>query len=666
MNDRRLRRATAGKLGASALSAAAILALPGMATASASPSIAATTPPPANTPIQHVVVIYGENVSFDHYFATYPNATNPPGEPTFTAAAKTPAVNGLQPNKTNGQTNLLVNNPNGVNPVRLDPLNVNDVLTCDQNHNYGPEQAAFDDGKMDKFLQSVATGTGNDPAGQPCNADQDLDYYDGNTVTGMWNYAQHFAMSDNSFGTTFGPSTPGALNVASGDTGNVTTVVGPNGVTTVTPSAPSTNTEGNTAVVPDGDGAFTDIGDTTPYYDDCPDATTAIALSGENIGDQLNSSGLSWGWFEGGFAPTTKAVTTSADDPGYVSPDVSGGYEAGDTPAACSATHNVGAAIGGTGSTGAKPYGTKSDYIAHHEPFQYYASTANPHHLAPTSLSVVGTDTQSYTNGKPDFNTANHQYDINTFNNLLTAIDNKQLPATNLPSVSYLKAPGYEDGHADYSDPLDEQNFVTTEINDIEQSPDWSSTAIILAYDDSDGFYDHVDAATENGGQPQNASQVAGQDSLTAPNQCGSGTPGLTNTAGQIEQGRCGLGPRLPFLVISPYAKANSVDNTMIDQSSVVKFVEDNWNLGEIPGSAANTAGSIDGMFNFNLKPAKQQPALFLSSTTGEPEAEPSLPTPALPESSFPGALVGAGAVVLGAGAFWQYKRRRRNTDVTV
>jgi phospholipase C len=665
MNDRRLRRATAGKLGASALSAAAILALPGMATAYASPSIAATTPPPANTPINHVVVIYGENVSFDHYFATYPNATNPPGEPTFTAAAKTPAVNGLQPNKTNGQTNLLVNNPNGVNPVRLDPLNVNDVLTCDQNHNYGPEQAAFDDGKMDKFLQSVATGTGNDPAGQPCNADQDLDYYDGNTVTGIWNYAQHFAMSDNSFGTTFGPSTPGAINVTSGDTGNVTTVVGPNGVTTVTPGNPSTNTEGNTSVVPDGDGAFTDIGDTTPYYDDCPDATTAIAFSGENIGDQLNTAGLSWGWFEGGFAPTTTAVAPT-DDPGYVSPDVKNGYEAGDTPAACGAQHNVGAAIGGTGSTGAKPYGTKSDYIAHHEPFQYYASTANPHHLAPTSLSVVGTDTESYTNGKPDFNTANHQYDIGTFNNLLTAIDNKQLPATNLPSVSYLKAPGYEDGHADYSDPLDEQNFVTTEVNAIEQSPDWSSTAIILAYDDSDGFYDHVDAATENGGQPQNASQVAGQDSLTAPNQCGSDTPGLTNTAGQIEQGRCGLGPRLPFLVISPYAKANSVDTTMIDQSSVVKFVEDNWNLGEIPGSAANTAGSIDGMFNFNLKPAKQQPALFLNSTTGEPEAEPSIPPAALPESSFPGALVGAGAVVLGAGAFWQYKRRRRHADATV
>src|ERR1700723_2277289 len=110
------------------------------------PSIAgAQTAPAPTTPIQHVVVIFGENVSFDHYFATYPNATNTDGQ-TFNAKPGTPAVNGLAPSTKNGETNLLVNNPNGVNPARLDPTNVNDVLTCDQNHNYGPEQAAFDDG----------------------------------------------------------------------------------------------------------------------------------------------------------------------------------------------------------------------------------------------------------------------------------------------------------------------------------------------------------------------------------------------------------------------------------------------------------------------------------------------------------------------------------------
>ena len=50
---------------------------------------------PTATPIKHLVVIFDENVSFDHYFATYPKAANPPGEPRFTAAPHTPRVNNL-------------------------------------------------------------------------------------------------------------------------------------------------------------------------------------------------------------------------------------------------------------------------------------------------------------------------------------------------------------------------------------------------------------------------------------------------------------------------------------------------------------------------------------------------------------------------------------------
>ena len=63
----------------------------------------------------------------------------------------------------------------------------------------------------------------------------------------------------------------------------------------------------------------------------------------------------------------------------------------------------------------------QADYIPHHEPFEYYASTANPHHVAPTSLQAVGHDTQTYTDGKPNFDTANHQYDMSTFDKLVPA-----------------------------------------------------------------------------------------------------------------------------------------------------------------------------------------------------------------------------------------------------
>ena len=176
---------------------------------------------------------------------------------------------------------------------------------------------------------------------------------------------------------------------------------------------------------------------------------------------------------------------------------------------------------------------------------------------------------------------------MSTFDSLVAAIHAGSLPSRIFPAVSFLKAPGYQDGHAAYSDPLDEQQFVVSEINALEQLPTWSSTAVIIAYDDSDGWYDHAFSGVTN------PSQTAA-DTLTGTNQCGTATTYLGN-----EQGRCGYGPRLPLLVISPLARSNYVSNTLTDQSSIIKFVEHNWTLGQIPGSAANVAGSLNDMFNF-------------------------------------------------------------------
>jgi phospholipase C len=540
-----------------------------------SPVTASAAVPAATTPIQHLVVIFQENVSFDHYFGTYPNATNTSGEP-FQALPNTPTVNGLT-------QALLTANPNGVNPRRLDPSNINDVLTCDQDHNYTAEQQAFDNGAMDKFPTSVGTSMGNNPNGQGCQSSDVMNYYDGNTVTGLWNYAQHFAMSDNSFGTTFGPSAPGAINLVSGDTGGVGQII-----------------RGATSdVVADGEGGFSLINDAQGYYDDCS-SRDSVSMTGQNIGDLLNTAGLSWGWFQGGFRPTTPYPTGTATAP----------YNPlSTTRAACNASHPVGPAVGGNGQ-----YGSKSDYIAHHEPFQYYATTANPHHLAPASLASIGTDTQTFVAGAPQFDTANHQYDTSDFDALVGAIAHGQLTPDHLPAVSFLKAPGYEDGHADYSDPLDEQQFVTNEINALEQTPDWSSTAVIISYDDSDGFYDHVYSGVTN-------PSASSADVLTGTGLCGSGTP----LAG--ENGRCGLGPRLPLLVISPYAKANFVDHTQTDQTSITRFIEDNWGLARIAGSYDAVSGSLNNMFDFSA--THTNPPLVLNPTTGQPTAPPPPPPPA-------------------------------------
>ena len=414
---------------------------------------AGAVPSTTSTPIKHVVVIFQENVSFDHYFGTYPDATNSAGEPAFHAAPHTPSVNGLS-------GALLTENPNPFNPFRLDR---SEPIICDQDHDYTAEQQAFDGGLMDTFPQFT---------GDCENKALPMSYYDGNTVTALWNYAQHYAMSDNSFGTTFGPSTPGALNLVSGQTHG---------------AEPASLPE-----VVENDSV---IGDADPTYDDCSKGTTiAMAPSNKNVGELLSAKGVTWGWFQGGFAP-------SATKEGK---------------AVCGSSHkNVGGA-------------TVADYSAHHEPFQYYAATANPHHLPPSSLNMIGRQDQ-----------ANHQYDLSDFYIALRRNE--------LPGVSFLKAAKYQDGHAGYSDPLDEQTFLVHTINALEESPDWSSTAVVIAYDDSDGFYDHVMSPIVN-------SSASPADQLNGPGKCGNGKP-----AGGYED-RCGYGPRLPLLVISPWAKRNFLD----------------------------------------------------------------------------------------------------------
>jgi phospholipase C len=486
------------------------------------------------TPIKHVVVIFDENISFDHYFGTYPKAANTDGT-KFVAKPGTPKVNGLTPA-------LLTDNPNEYNPTRLTH---SQALTCDQNHGYTAEQEAADNGKEDQYVQYTDTST---CTGEPVLYGAPglvMDYYDGNTVTGLWNYAQNYAMSDNSFDDAFGPSSPGAINLISGQTYGATAVNSVTGAPTTASFVGSPNASGVGTLYTDAD----------PAYDDCSDtnhtSTSALAsLSGKNIGDLLNAKNVTWGWFEGGFTPTGTA----------------NGY------AVCGSAH---ANVGGSST---------ADYVPHHEPFQYYKSTANPKHLPQTSTAMIGHTDQ-----------ANHQYDITAF----TAA----LKSNNLPSVSFLKAPAYEDGHAGYSDPLDEQTWLATEINAIEKSPEWSSTAIIINYDDSDGWYDQATGKT-----------ISGSDtSLDADTQCTTAAP----AAGQAD--RCGLGVRIPLIVISPYAKVNYVAHNQTDQTSITKFIEDNWNLGRIGGGSFDaTSGSIDDMFNFRWPNVDNK--VFIDPTTGAVE----------------------------------------------
>lgn len=515
---------------------------PSTITSVTTPAVVPTTSAQA---IKHVVVIFGENISFDHYFGTYPNALNLPNETKFAAAAGTSTPAGLTPGLMTANPNLNAANGAGAsNPFRLSPAQ---AVTADQDHGYTDEQLAYDNGKMDLFPASVgsadnavvAASTG--AAAIASTKGLTMGFYDGNSTTALWNYAQHYALNDHSFSTNFGPSTPGAINLVSGQTNGVINTVNP-----------------GSAVIADGNGGLTLISDADPTGDLCSSTTSSLSMSGKNIGDLLNTAKITWGFFQGGFDLT---VTN----------------------------HN-----GTTGckrSTASAFTGTQADYSPHHQPFQYYASTSNLNHNRPTSVAAVGST-----------DTANHQYDMHDFTDALAA--------GNMPAVSFLKAPRYQDAHAANSDPFDEQTFVANTINAIQQSPFWSSTAIIIAYDDSDGWYDHLSDLVN--GSATTADKISGNGLCISTTAAAAALPGVTGTA--PAQGRCGYGTRMPLMVISPWAKKNVIDSTVTDQSSITRFIEDTFLSGTRIGGGSfdSIAGTLNNMFDFSNGSAAPNPNVVL------------------------------------------------------
>ncbi|MEU6279307.1 alkaline phosphatase family protein [Streptomyces sp. NPDC047028] len=567
------------------------------------------------TPIKHVVVLFDENIAFDHYFATYPKAANTDGTP-FTASKRTP-----KHIDTLANAGLLTKNPNQYPPKRLGPAQ---AMTCDQNHSYGPEQYAYNGGKADRFVQNTEVDKCSGGLfGEPGLA---MDYYDGNTVTALWNYAQHYALSDRSYSSNYGPSTPGAINVVSGQTHGVISTDPASG----TENPEQTSTPDPYAVKsPDAHGVGTMINDPDPAYDDCAgknhtSGDALAAMRGRNIGDVLNAKGVSWGWFQGGFRPS---APWDGKQSHY---------------AKCDTMHtNVGGA-------------PVVDYSPHHDPFQYYRSTANPHHLPPNSVDEIGHAGQ-----------ANHNYDLTDLH--------AALKAGKLPAVSFVKAPSYQDGHAGYSDPIDEQHFLVDQINAVQSSPQWKSTAVVIAYDDSDGWYDHAYVAPRNGSTD------------TTPGSNGKATDSPACQAGPAAAGgyqdRCGPGTRQPLLVISPYSRVNKVSHTLTDQASIIRFIENNWHTARIGDHSFDaTAGSLAGMFDFRHPNGKQvllnqdgsvrsvgpiravapvdariTPGPAMQTAAAVSDASP---FPAVPVGIAAGALVAAGAT----GTFLTLRRRQRDT----
>ena len=452
---------------------------------------------------------------------------SPGGSLSLRALPNTPSVNGITPAVSNVSGT-------GVAPFRLDR---SQAVTCDQDNGYNAEQNAYNSGAVNLFPANAGFESGPPTPCGVYQSDLIMGYYDGNTVTALWNYAQYFAMSDNFFDTEFGVTEEGHQNLIAGQT---------NTTSTLPASAAGLVVNGSI------------IQNVEAGVDSCVSSTSKVpvVMTSKNIGDLLNTAGISWGWFYGDFpeAPVSspqKNITT----------------------AQCSST----------------PDG--QSYNSHYAPFMYYASTSNQHHLPPSSAAAIGTSSDQ----------ANHNYSLVDFQNALAA--------GNLPAVTFLKAPTSETGHPSKSDPLSEQTFLVDMINTLQGTSFWQNMAIFITYDDSDGWYDHVMPPIVN------HSNDTANDTLAGSLYCyGTGT---AQQLGGLND-RCGYGTRLPLIAISPYAKQNYVDHALTDTTSVLRFIEDNWNLGRIPspGSFDALAGTLDGLFDFTDTPRAGR-ELILNDTTG-------------------------------------------------
>ena len=560
------------------------------------------------TPVKHLVVIFQENISYDHYFGTYPRAQNNPGETPFKASKHTPINNNLLTplDVNNGFTplvgvNLLTNNPNSnpnaplvtnnlrhngtdaANPFRLSP---SQASTADQGHNDMPEQAAYNNGQMDGFPAWVGTAGGtatNGPLPPPAavaTKGLTMGYYDGNTVTAFWNYAQHYAMNDNSYSSQFGPSSPGALNLISGQA---------NGF------SHATNVhDGSGNLLHPTHEAFGDASHTPEQHHHdrrCRSGAGRVLQPHHRSGHRCT-------------AATSATCSTVATSPGA-------GSRAGSTCRPSTRT----AAPAARGSL-CRPSRTSRSRRPITSRITSLSSTTPRPATRPTRGRPRSRRSGRATSQAPT------RPSLRTTSTTPTTSSPRSM-AGNLPSVSFLKAPAFQDGHAGYSNPIDEQAFIVKAVNAVQKSKFWKDTAIVILYDDSDGWYDHQMPPIVNPSFNPNV------DVLNAPGVCNLGlqqgrptrTTPLNGAVGQPAWGRCGYGTRQPLLVISPFAKRNHIDHTLTDQTSVLRFIEDNWLSGERiqqGGSFDTIAGTIEHMFDFDDRRGNENDRkLILDPSTG-------------------------------------------------
>jgi phospholipase C len=439
------------------------------------------------SPIKHTIILYQENISFDHYFGTYGHGSNGiPAGSTLTYSNGTSTWGPFAPTQLLGTTQS---------------------RTCDVDHSYTDMIQMVNHGAMNQFLQfgnDKTVGTPSTtcpkfetltPPGTGATALANA-YYTGTAgdpnapLQNYWKLASQYTLADNFFQGVYGPSTPGAEWLV----------------------AATNNTPG----------------DPNPIGDVCNDYPASISPQNiPNLGAEASAAGISWGWFQGGFGTCTPTAVNG--------------------------------------------------YSPHHDPFQYFTSTADLTHAWAYDPNL------SY----PQAN--RHQRDISVFDAALAGTPVSGTVPT-LPAISWVKAPQIDDGHPGYSGPALEDAFVGDLVSRLKASRYWKDTALVIAFDETGGWWDHV-------APPALKGNFAPLDVNGQPNLTGCQYPGIPGAP----CGEAGLGPRMPVLVISKFAKRGYIDHQLLNTASLSKWVEWNHRLPALGvwGNRDKNAGNLTRAFDF-------------------------------------------------------------------
>jgi phospholipase C len=510
--------------------------------------------------IKYVFVLFQENRSFDFYFGTFPGATGLFSQPAGSTPGfvqpivlTTGSVGTISPflipqsivNKFGDTVLLYPEDTDSVNHghTAMDAKSHFNSSWVAQNDRY-----AFTEQGLTGTLNASGTSyTGTAPTEQQVQKGElVVSHVDCDTVPFLWRYADRFTLFDNFFDTVIGPSTPNAIAMISGQSGATQWVEHPN-LAYGSSTLPRSN-----AYVPV-------LGDAQPYWGStlapCPPNVCQPTESNETVTNP--ASNLTFASLPLSFMGWQIKTITATDlnpllDLADIQSDINKIAGEGQRPVNW-AWYQLGYDHESIDTT---TYPEHSSYIAHHNGVQYFGYEANNQG-----------ETNRHLKGLGDFFTAiQHNalppeggvfYLRGGYNNLDGLVPRSPSPAVKADF------PGNDD-HPGYSDAQISEALLADEINAIASSPYWSESAIIITYDETDGLYDHT---------PQ------------------------TIRSWDPKGGAMNQGPRIPMLLISPYATAHAISHEATEHGSIIKFVDELFNLtplADLPDEAlARAEGSV-------------------------------------------------------------------------